>query len=178
MYCATLIFCSRKYISNGFRHTKALITNDLPDSCKAPLFKPDKEVMPAFKIFLHAFCGADDLAIAVCRYADSNKDGHILYFAAPAAFQVNTVNINVCVFTGLFSAVPGFDMLVSLLVEVTDRSWRYLSPPKGFCDILHAADGYTGQIHFDQGFFDGAFPAFIAFDDGCLKLDAFQFRDL
>jgi DNA replication protein DnaC len=63
-------------------------------------------------------------------------------------------------------------MFVSLLIEITDRSWRYLSFPKSFCDILYAADGYPGQIHFDQSFFDGAFPAFIAFDDGCLKLDA------
>jgi hypothetical protein len=39
-------------------------------------------------------------------------------------------------------------------------------------------DDTPGQIHFDQGFFNGAFPAFIAFDDDCLKLDAFQFRDL
>ena len=80
--------------------------------------------------------------------------------------------------SGKFSAAPGFDVFISLLVEVTDRSWRYLGSPKGFCDILHAADGYPGQIHFDQGFFDGAFPAFIAFDDGCLKLDTFQFRHL
>ena len=29
--------------------------------------------MPAFKIFLHAFCSADDLAVAVCRYADSKE---------------------------------------------------------------------------------------------------------
>ena len=86
--------------------------------------------------------------------------------------------LNVCVFTGQFSAAPGFDVFVSLLVEVTDRSWRYLGSSKSFCDILHAADGYPGQIHFDQGFFDGAFPAFIAFDDGCLKLDTFQFRHL
>lgn len=178
MYCAALIFRFRKYIGNGFQHTKALITNDSSDSCKAPLFKPDKEVMPAFKIFLHAFCSADNLAIAVCRYADRNKDGHVLHCAAPAAFQVNTVNINVCVFTGQFSAAPGFDMFVSLLIEITDRSWRYLSSPKSFCDILCAANGYPCRIHFDQGFFDGAFPAFTAFDDGCLKLDAFQFRDL
>ena len=101
-----------------------------------------KKLCQLSKIFLHAFCSADDLAVAVCRYADSNKDGHVLHFAAPAAFQINTVNINVCVFTGQFSAAPGFDMFVSLLIEITDRSWRYLSSPKSFCDILYAADGY------------------------------------
>ena len=97
--------------------------------------------MPAFKIFLHAFCGSDDLAIPVCRYADSNKDGHVLHFAAPAAFQVNTVNINVCVFTGQFSAAPGFDVFVSLLVEVTDRSWRYL----GTLNIPWSKDRDSGR---------------------------------
>ena len=46
------------------------------------------------------YCAAaDDLAVAVCEYADSNKDGHVLRLRRPKyAFRINTVNINVYAF--------------------------------------------------------------------------------
>lgn len=67
-------------------------------------------------------------------------------------------------------------MLVCLLVEMADGARGDLCAPKQFGDIFDTAHGYAGQVHLNKGFLDRAFTAFIALDDGRLKLDALELR--
>ena len=40
---------------------------------------------------------------------------------------------------------------------------------KGFGDILHTPDRYTGQVHLDQRFLDRRLSASVTLNDGCFK---------
>ena len=55
---------------------------------------------------------------------------------------------------------------------------RHAAAPERFADVLDAAHGDAGEIHFDERLLHRAFPTAIAFDDGGLEGDAFQFGDL
>ena len=63
-----------------------------------------------------------DLAVSVPVNADRDQHGNVLDFAAPAAFQIDAVNVDIGVFAGKGAAAPLFDVFVGLLIEVADRT--------------------------------------------------------
>ena len=58
---------------------------------------------------------------------------------------------------------------LNAIVQVRDRGRAHPGTPKGFGDILHTPDRYTGQAHLDQRFLDRRFSAPVALDHGRLK---------
>ena len=73
---------------------------------------------------------------------------------------------------------PILNVDIRFLVQFADGGGRYLAAPQSFCNILYAPNGYSGQIHLDEGFFYTAFPAAIPLNDGGLKRDAFELGHL
>ncbi len=73
---------------------------------------------------------------------------------------------------------PAIDVNVGPLVPFADGGRGDLAAPQGLGDILHSADGRTGQIHLNERFLHAAFPAAIAFNDGCLKRRALAPRHM
>ena len=65
-------------------------------------------------------------------------------------------------------------MDIRFLVQLTDGGWRYFTAPKRFCDVLHTPDGYTCQVHLNEGFFHTALPPAIPLNDSGLKGDPFE----
>lgn len=124
MYRAPLVTGIRERFWYGLQHAQVLIADDKTHSYKAALFEPYKERTPAFTVVFHAFSCTDDLTAAIIADTDCNENGDILDFSAPAAFQVDSIYINIRIFTDEGACAPGFNMLISLFVEVADSSWR------------------------------------------------------
>lgn len=72
--------------------------------------------------------------------------------------------------------MPGFDVLISFLIEITDAARRYLGSPERFDNILHSVDGNIRQIHFDKRFLNRGFSATIPPDNGRFKFWHLQFN--
>ena len=89
---------------------------------KTPLFKPDKKGMPTLMVFFHPLRCAKNLPItgAVYSYRYQNRD--IANLAAPTAFEIDPVNVNIGIFTAERTIASCLDVIVRLLVQVTDRS--------------------------------------------------------
>ena len=122
--------------------------------------------------------GIRDLPAAILADANGNKNRNILDLASPAAFQVNTIYGNIGIVPGKRSGTPGFDMLISLFIQVADGSRGYFRSPYSFGDILYAPDRNTGQIHLNQSFFHERFPAAVSFNNCSLERNAFEFWNL
>ena len=129
MNCTTLISGIRKDFRNRFKHAEVLVANDQPNTSKPAFFQPYEERAPAFTILFHPFCCAKDFPTAILTDTDGNKNRNILDFAAPAAFQVNAIYVNIRIASRKRTGTPGFDMFISLFVQVTDGSRRY------FCSL-------------------------------------------
>ena len=54
---------------------------------------------------------------------------------------------------------------VHLPVELTDRARADLRAPQYLSDVLHAADGHAGKVHFDQRLLDRALANLVSPDD-------------
>src|SRR5699024_2026604 len=63
-------------------------------------------------------------------------------------------------------------------VQLTDGRGRDFAAPQGFCNVFHTPDGYTCQVHLNEGLFHAAFPATVPLNDGGLEGDALEFRNL
>lgn len=116
--------------------------------------------------------------VAILINPDGNKDGNVLNLASPAAFQEHTIYVNIRIIAAKRTGSPFFDVFVSFLIEVADRSGRDLGSPQSFGDVLDSADRYTSQVHLDQCFFYGALTASISLDDSGFERDSFQLRDM
>ena len=114
---------------NSFKHAEILIANDQTYTRKPAFFQPYEERTPAFTILFHAFCSAKDFPTAILTDTDGNKNKNILDLAASAAFQINTIYVNIGIVPGKRTGTPGFDMLISFFVQVADGSGRILSFP-------------------------------------------------
>ena len=106
-----------------------LITDDQAYTSKPTLFQPYEERMPAFTILFHAFRSAKNLPAAILADANGNKNRNILDLAAPTAFQVNTIYVDIWIIPGKRTGTPGFDMLISLFIQVADCSGGYFRSP-------------------------------------------------
>ena len=112
MYRTALVSGIRKDFRNGLQHTKIFITDDQSYTGKPSFFQPYKERAPAFAIFFHSFSSTKDFTAAILADTDCNQNGNILDLAAPAAFQVNTIYINIRIVLGKRTGTPGFNMLI------------------------------------------------------------------
>src|SRR5699024_6459685 len=116
MYCTALVSGIRKDFRNGLKHTEIFITDNQAHTGKPSFFQPYKERAPAFAIFFHSFSSSEDFTAAILADADSNQNGNILNLTAPAAFQVDTIYINIGIFPGKRTCTPGFDMFIRFFI--------------------------------------------------------------
>ena len=69
------------------------------------------------------------------------------------------------------------DLAVHLLVQVAHRRGAYAGAPQELGDVLHAAHGYSSQVHLDERLLHGRFPAPAAIYDDRLERGQAKFRD-
>ena len=105
-----LISGIRKDFRNDSQHAEVFITNDQAYTSKSPSFQPYEEKTPAFSIFFHVFCSAKDLPAAILADANGNGNRNVLDLAATAAFQVNTIYVNIWIIPGKRTDTPGFSI--------------------------------------------------------------------
>ena len=139
MYNAALIFRMRKHLADCFDHSQGFIADDQTGIFKTTLFQPDKEVFPTLEIFLQAFCCTYDLAVSVAGNSNGYEDGDIFVFFTPAAFQEDTININIRIVILELAVSPLIDVLICLFVQVAYCSGRHFGSPKSFGDIFYPA---------------------------------------
>jgi hypothetical protein len=82
------------------------------------------------------------------------QDRHILDLTAPAAFEHDTVQVNVGEVSLELLVAPAVDVLVDFLVQVGNRTRGDSCALQGLGNILHPANGDAGQVHLEDGFFD------------------------
>ncbi len=114
--------------------------------------------------------GTQYFPVAILIDGDCNQNADILVLTAPVSTKIDSIHINVRIFPALqrtFS--PVFDVDICFLVQLVDGGRSYLASPKSFRNVFHPTDRDTRQIHLDQGFFYGAFPSSVAFNDGGLE---------
>src|SRR5699024_2522900 len=104
-----------------------------------------------------------------------HQNGHIFKLSTPVTAQVDPVHIDIRIAPALQRAVPPIlNVDIRFLVQLADGGGRYLAAPQSLGNILHAPDGYSGQVHLDEGFFHTAFPAAIPLNDSGLKGDPLE----
>ena len=103
-------------------------------------------------------------------HLDCRQNGHIFKFSAPVAAQVDPIHIDIRIASALQRAVPPIlDADIRFLVQLTDGGGRDLAAPQGLCDVLHTPDGYTCQVHLNEGLFHAVLPAAVSLNDGSFK---------
>ena len=107
----------------------------------------------------------EHLAIAVLVHVDGDYDGDVLAGAAPAALQVDVVDVDVRIGAGQRPAPPLVDRFERLLVEIGDRAGGNAHAPQDLADVLDAALGDVGRVHLDDGFLHAGLAPFAALDD-------------
>ncbi len=95
----TLVFHIPEHLANRFDHPQCFISHYELDTFQTALFQPDEEVLPALQVFLQSFGGSNNFAISVATDTDCDEDGDILKLFTPAAFQENSVHIDVWIWT-------------------------------------------------------------------------------
>lgn len=143
MYDTALISGMGKYQADRFDLSQSLITYDKARIPETALFQPDEKILPAFKIFLEPFSSSYDLAVSVTGHPCGDKDGNVLILFAPASFKKDSIHICVWIVILQRSVTPFFDVFIYFLVQVADRTLRYLGTPESFCDIFDPADRYS-----------------------------------
>ena len=125
MYDAALVSGIRKDFRNGLKHAKRLITYDQTYTSKPELFQPCKEKR---QLSQSSFTPSAALRISRQHPADANgnNDGNIPELAAQAAFEINAIHVNIGIVPVNQTDTPGFDMLISFFIQVTDGCVRFL----------------------------------------------------
>ena len=100
MNCTTLISGIRKDFWNRFKHAEVLVANDQSNTSKPAFLQPYEERTPAFTILFHSFRSARDFPVSILTDANGNKDRNILNLAAPTAFQVSPIYVNIRIAPG------------------------------------------------------------------------------
>lgn len=129
MYGTSLISGIRKNFRNGFQHPQILITDNQTYTSKPAFLQSYKERTPALTILFHAFRSAKNFTTSILADADCNENGNVLDLATPAAFQRNTIHINIWIVPGKRACPSGFDMFISLFIEVANRPRRHFCSP-------------------------------------------------
>src|SRR5699024_9250842 len=131
--------------------------------------QPLEEADPAGLVLFHALGGTKNLTVSVLIHRNRHQNGHIFKLSAPISAQVDPIHIDIRIASTLQRAVPPvLNVDIRFLVQLTDGGWRYFTAPKRFCDVLHTPDGYSGQVHLNEGFFHTALPTAIPLNDSGL----------
>ena len=120
--------CNRKNISVKMNRTALIsgIRKDFRNGFKhAEILMPMINRTPAFTILFHAFRSAKDFPAAILTDANGNKNRNVLNLTAPAAFQVNTIYVNIGIVPGKRTGTSGFDMFICLFIQIADDSGGY-----------------------------------------------------
>ena len=162
---AALVFCLREHLGDRADHAGGLVAHEHANAAQPARFQPRQEIAPALGRLGEALGAPDHLAVAVLVHADGDHDGDVLVGAAPAALQVDAVDVDVRVFAGQGPAPPLLDRLESLVVEVRDRAGGNARAPQDLADVLDAPRRHAGQVHLDDGLLDRRLAPFVALDD-------------
>ena len=69
-------------------------------------------------------------------------------------------------------------MDIRLLVQFTDGGGRKFAAPQGLCNVLNTPNGYTCQVHLNEGLFRTALPAALPLNDSRIRGDPFELEYL
>jgi hypothetical protein len=128
-----------------------------------------EESGPTRFIVLGPHANPQDLPETLGIDGTCHEQGDIANLARPAALHDNPIEVQIGMLARDGTVPPDIDLGVDLLVQVRDRGRAHPDPPKGFGDILHTPDRYTGQVHLDQRFLDRRLAASVTLNDGCFK---------
>ena len=165
MHGAALAFCLREHPGDRAGHAGGLAAGEHAHAAKAARLRPRREAAPALGRLGEALGAPDRPAMAVLVRTNSDHDGDVPAGAAPAALQVDAVDVDVRVFAGQRPAPPLVDRFERLLVEVGDRAGGNARAPQDLADVLDAARRHPGQVHLDDGLIDRRLAPFAALDD-------------
>ncbi len=93
---ASLVTGIREHLRNGLQHTRRFLSPMISLAPESPrsLSHTKNERQLSLSSF-HSFCCADDLTEPATIYANSHKDGDIPDLTTPAAFEIDTVYIDI-----------------------------------------------------------------------------------
>jgi hypothetical protein len=152
-----------------FHQATAGVGNDQSHALEAALDQVAEEGGPTRFVLLGPLTNPQDLPETLGIDGTRHEQGDIADFARPAALHDNAVEVQIGMLARDGTVPPDIDLGVDLLVQVRDRGRAHSGAPKGFGDILHTPDRYTGQVHLDQRFLDRRLSASVTLNDGCIK---------
>ena len=159
-----------EHFSHSLQHTKALVSNHQLDPVQATATQPLEEADPAGLILFHALGSAQNLAVAVLIDRNRHHNGYIFKLSSPVAAQIDPIHIDIRISSALQRAVaPILNVDICLLVQFTNGRGRYLAAPKSFRNVLYSADGYSSQVHLDEGLLHTALSAAVPLDNSSFK---------
>ena len=89
-----------------------------------PLFRIDFSISDSLKIVRKSVLIYETI-IVILTDANGNKNRNVLNLTAPAAFQVNTIYVNIGIVPGKRTGTSGFDMFICLFIQIADDSGGY-----------------------------------------------------
>ena len=116
-----------------------------------------------------AFGHTENAAIALLVDTHDHQHRNVLDPTRPAALQYDAVQVNVRILVLVRPVAPALDMLIDLLVQLANGARTYPPTPQSFGNVLYTAHRHAGQVHLDQGFFDGSFTPPVTLDNGGLE---------
>ena len=162
---AALVFGLREHLGDRADHAGGLVAGERANAAQPARFQPRQEIALALGRLGEALGAPDHLAIAVLVHADGDHDGDVLVGAAPAALQVDAVDVDVRVFASQRPAPPLVDRFERLVVEIGDRAGGNARAPQDLADVLDAPRRHAGQVHLDDGLLDRRLAPFVALND-------------
>lgn len=159
-------FAPGGHLGDRADHAGGLVAGEHAHAAKAARLQPRQEAAPALLGLREALGAADDLAVSVLVRVDCHHHRHVLVGAAPAALQVDAVDVDVRVFAGQRPAPPLVGRFERLVVEIGDRAGGDARAPQDLADVLDAPRRHPGKVHLDDGLLDAGLAPLAALDDG------------
>ena len=119
----TLVFRLWEDFPNRFQHAKVFVSNEETHAGQSAFLEPDKKVLPALTVFFHSFGCPQDLTVTLPADASGYKNRDILYLSSPTALEIDTINVDIRIFSRKRPAAPCFNVSIGLLIQTADRSW-------------------------------------------------------
>lgn len=175
---AALVFGLGKDLGDRVDHAGRLVPDHHAHAAQPARFQPRQKLEPALFGLGEALGTADDLAVAVLVHADGDHNRDVLVRAAPAALEVDPVDVELGIFAGQGPAPPLLDRREGFLVEIGHGASRHARPPQGLADVFDAARRHADQVHLDYGFLYAGLAPFVALDHGGGEAHPFELGHL
>lgn len=139
MHRAAPVSGLREHLGDRADHAGGLVAGEHANAAQPARLQPRQEIAPALGRLGEALGAADHLAVAVLAraYGDHHRD--VLVRAAPAALEVDSVDVEVGIFAGQGPAPSLLDCREGFLVEVGHGAGRHARSPQGLADVFDAA---------------------------------------